>query len=160
MTDCIGHMTYLVGQTTDLPRSMRRLQSVPDGNSAYRSGVPRKPYRSPREWLPADQQRLFGSPTPESLNWHTPDTELEEVLLAAAKTQSDLAFHIRASGYYIPTVTIATQADLHPDTVRDILNGSKHASLAALYALTAAVGRDLTVTTQPHPRLPSEGEPK
>lgn len=156
MTDRKGYMTARVGREAEVDVPYAAIATGSRRNCVYRSGVPRKPYRSPRDWLPAHQRRLFGGPMPESLDWHTPETELEEALLDAAKAQSNLAFRIRTSGYYVPTATIAAEADLHPDTVRDILNGSKHASLAALFALTAAVGRDLTVTSAHRPR-PSEG---
>ena len=159
MADSLGHTPYAVGQKTELDAPYAAIEPVPDGIYAYGSSVPRKPYRSPREWLPARQQGLFGGPNPESLDWHTPETDLEVALLAAAKAQSNLAFGIRASGYYIPTANTAAQVDLHPDTVRDVLNGSKHASLAVLYALTDAVGRDLTVMSQHRPPQPAESDP-
>jgi hypothetical protein len=109
--------------------------------------VPRKPYRSPRDWLRADQTRLFGTSPASGLQWRAPQSRLETALLAAAQRQSDLAFSIRISmSYDRATSALAAFADLHPETVRDVLNGSKHVSITALYALTLGVGLDLNVT--------------
>lgn len=111
--------------------------------------MPRKPYRSPRAWLHADQTRLFGNSPATGLQWHAPQSRLETALLAAAQRQSDLAFSIRVNmSYDRATSVLAAFADLHPETVRDVLNGSKHASLTALYALTLGVGLELSVAAR------------
>ena len=115
--------------------------------------VPRKPYRSPRDWLPADQRRSFGHSFADGLDWHTPTTDLETALLNAAKQQCNLSFRIRVnSGWRKPTPALAAAVDLHVDTVRDILKGNTHATLATLHALTAELGLDLTVTSAPTAR--------
>lgn len=117
-----------------------------DGTPSVQA-VPRKPYRSPRDWLLNDQSRFFGTVPVDGLQWNVPQSPLEEALVAAAKRQNDLAFQIRMSMTYNKgTAALATFADLHPDTVRDVLNGSKHASLTALHALTVGIGLELTVT--------------
>lgn len=109
--------------------------------------MPRKPYRSPRDWLAADQSRFFGTVPVDGLQWNVPQSPLEEALFAAAKRQNDLALQIRMSMTYNKgTAALAAFADLHPDTVRDVLNGSKHVSLTALYALTLGIGLEPTVT--------------
>ncbi len=113
--------------------------------------MPRKPYRSPRDWLHADETRWFGHARAKGLNWCTPQSGLEQALLAAAQSQNDLAFRIRIKfNYDKATAALAAFADLHPDTVRDTLNGSKHATLAVLHALTAGVGLNFTVATKAH----------
>ncbi|MCY7401140.1 MAG: hypothetical protein LH477_09300 [Nocardioides sp.] len=122
--------------------------------------MPRKPYRSPRDWLPIDQRRNFGYGYATALNWLTPTSELEHSLVAAAKQQSDLAHRIRISiarAVYMPD--LAASIDVHVDTVRDILNGSQHANLALITALSNAVGLNITVTAR---RLdhPAESDPK
>lgn len=99
--------------------------------------------------MPADQTRLFGHAQAERLTWSTPETALDQALLAAAQRQNDLAFRIRLGlSYNRDTSALAAFADLHPDTVRDTLNGSKHATLALLHALTAGVELNLTVATK------------
>lgn len=111
--------------------------------------MPRKPYRSPRDWLVPAQSSRFGHGTAEGLEWQHAATPLDEALQAAARKQNDLAFLIRLNFKYDrATTALAAFADLHPDTVRDILNGSKHATLAVLHALTAGVGLNLTVATK------------
>lgn len=111
--------------------------------------MPRKPYRSPRDWLQADQTRLFGNTWSDGLNWRTPQSALEQALLVAAQRQNDLAFQIRIRfNYNKATSALAAFADLHPDTVRDILNGSKHATLTVLHVLTAGVSLNLTATAR------------
>lgn len=68
-------------------------------------------------------------------------------MLAAAQKQNDLAFKVRVNmNYDKATSALAAFADVHPDTVRDVLNGSKHVTLTALYALTSGVGLQLAVT--------------
>ncbi len=120
--------------------------------------MPRKPYRSPRDWLHPDQTRLFGNDSAQRLTWHTPQSDLEQALLTAAQQQNDLAFTVRVSGgRRMPTPALAIFADLHPDTVRDILNGSKHATLAVLHALTVGVGRELTIASSKGDRQSPEG---
>jgi hypothetical protein len=117
--------------------------------SAYRSAVPRKPYRSPRDWLTGDHSNSFGHTSAGSLDWKTPQSGLEEALLVAAKQQSDLSFSIRVNSEWgTGTSQMASFADLHADTVRDVLNGTKHGTLAVLYALANAIGLTLTVTPQ------------
>lgn len=109
--------------------------------------VPRKPYRSPRDWLDAAQSSHFGHGSADGFQWQKPETALDEALLAAAQMQNDLAFRIRiAFTYNNATSAVASFSDLHPDTVRDILNGSKHATLSVLYALARGVGLDAAVT--------------
>jgi hypothetical protein len=121
--------------------------------------VPRKPYRSPRDWLQSEQTRHFGTTRADDLNWHTPQTSLDEALLAAAQQQNNLALHIRANiGHRMPTPALAAFADLHPDTVRDILNGSKHATLAVLHALTSGLGLNLSVATSKAVETTNQGE--
>lgn len=137
-------MAYHVGHMTDVDVAYAAVRRVPDGTSTYRSPVPRKPYRSPREWLPADQRRFFGWGT--NPNWPTPDGELERALVAAPKQQSHLAYSIRVRITRAMTMRdLAASIDVHADTVRDLLNGSQHANLATLHALSNAVG--LTTTT-------------
>lgn len=126
---------------------MRRNYRIRTGRAPSVRVVPRKPYRSPRDWLHADQARFFGTVRAEALQWLAPQSRLEEGLLAAAQRQCDLAFTIRLNMTYDRgTSALAAVADLHPDTVRDVLNGSKHVSLTALYALTLGVGLKLAVT--------------
>lgn len=121
--------------------------------------VPRKPYRSPREWLHADQARFFGSVPAKALQWMAPQSRLEEGLLAAAQRQSDLAFTIRLNMTYDRgTSALAAFADLHADTVRDVLTGRKHVSLAAVHALTLGVGLDLVVSHKPADPTPTESQ--
>lgn len=120
--------------------------------------MPRKPYRSPRDWLPDDQKRLFGYSQASDLGWKIPQSTLDEALLAAAKQQSDLAFVIRVSiGRNVSMPQLAASIDLHVDTLRDTLNGSRDASLAFLYALTDALGLDVTVAARRR-KLPPEDE--
>ena len=129
---------------------------MPDGTSAYRSPVPRKPYRSPRDWLPAHQRRLFGWGVP--LDWPTPTTDLERSLLAAARQQSDLAIAIRVRRGAVESMpALAASIDVHLDTIRDILNGSQHANLALMSALSNAVGLNVTITA--HQQPPAESDP-
>lgn len=95
-----------------------------------------------------EDRRLFGSTSPKQLTWLTPQSELERALLTAAQRQCSIAFTVRAlGGRRMPAPALASAVDLHPDTVRDILNGSKHATLAVLHALTNVLGRDLKITT-------------
>ena len=109
--------------------------------------MPRKPYRSPRDWLVPAHSRQFGHGSAERLDWQNAETPLDEALLSAARKQNDLAAAIRFKFNYSKATTAAAAfADLHPDTVRDILNGSKHATLAVLYALAAGVGLNPNVT--------------
>lgn len=126
---------------------MRRGCQFWTGGTPSVQAVPRKPYRSPRDWLLADQSRFFGTVPASGLQWNVPQSPLEEALFAAAKRQNNLAFQIRMSMTYDKaTAALAAFADLHPDTVRDVLNGSKHVSLTVLYALTLGVGLELTIT--------------
>lgn len=109
--------------------------------------MPRKPYRSPRAWLVDEDPWLFGRYPVAHLSWRTPESDLDAALLAAAMQQSSLALTIRAvGGGRVSSQALAAAVDLHPDTVRDILNGTKHATLAVLHALAAAVGRDVAVS--------------
>lgn len=134
---------------------MRRLSGVWTEPAPTVHPVPRKPYRSPRDWLPFEQRRNFGW---GAHDWLAPSNDLERALLDAAKQQSDLAFRIRISigrAVYMPD--LAASIGVHVDTVRDMLNGSRHANLALLYALSNAVGLDVTIAAHQHP--PAESDP-
>ena len=143
---------------TALTRRMRpscRFRTAPTPSVR---AVPRKPYRSPRDWLDTAQSSHFGHGSADGFQWQKPETALDEALLAAAQMQNDLAFRIRiAFTYNNGTSAVASFSDLHPDTVRDILNGSKHATLSVLYALARGVGLDAAVAlTRPDDRTLAE----
>lgn len=92
---------------------------------------------------------MFGHIQSEGLNWRTPQSGLEQALLVAAQRQNDLSLQIRFKfNYNKATSALSAFADLHPDTVRDILNGSKHATLTVLHVLTVGVGLNLTVAAR------------
>lgn len=123
--------------------------------------VPRKPYRSPRDWLPQDKYDQFG--VAEEPDWLVPSDDLERILLEAAQKQHSLAIGIRTrrDRRRLKTEDLARMADLAPSTVRNILNGTKHADLPVLYALTDAVALELKVTARPErpAREVEEGDP-
>ncbi|CAB4920567.1 unannotated protein [freshwater metagenome] len=98
---------------------------------------------------------MFGNSGASHLSWRDAQTPLDEALLAAAKKQCNLAFTIRITGgARMPPPALARAIGLHPDTVRDILNGSKHANLAVLHAMTATLGKDLAIKV--HARAPAD----
>lgn len=121
--------------------------------------MPRKPYRSPREWLPESKRDDFG--TAAKPPWLTPNGDLETLLLVAAQKQHLLAMGIRTHRMrnVITPKELAQKADLAVPTVRNILNGSKWADLAVLYVLTDAVSLNLTVGARP-PRDTAPEEPE
>lgn len=107
--------------------------------------MPRTPYQAPREWLHPDDRRGFGiHNSPRTLH---PARGLDEALHAAAIRQHRLAKKIRdaARDQDVNIDDLATFADLHTDTVRDILNGTSHATLASIAVLARAVGLELRV---------------
>lgn len=111
--------------------------------------MPRKPYSSPRDWLPSYDGSQFGLAL--TLPWVKPSDAREEVLRAAAKKQHLLAIGIRTHRVRqaISPDVLAARADLATPTVRNILNGSNWASLAVLYLLADAVSLDLVVVARP-----------
>lgn len=120
--------------------------------------MPRKPYRSPREWLPASERKEFG--LADRLDWLTPGDDREAILLLAAQKQHSLAMGIRTHRIRkaIAPDELAARADLSTPTVRNILNGSKWADLAVLHLLADAVSLDLSVTARP-PREAAPDQP-
>lgn len=127
---------------------------VPDGTTPTVHPVPRKPYRSPRDWLPAHQRRFFGWGA--KLDWLTPTTDLERALLSAAKQQDALAVAIRVRRGNVESMpALAASIDVHLDTIRALLNGSQHANLALISALSNAVGLNVTVATNERAPSPS-----
>lgn len=151
-------MAYTVGHIAEIDGLYAAIAAPRTEPAPTVHPVPRKPYRSPRDWLPADQRGNFGHGYATALNWLPPTTSLDEALIAAAKQQSDLAHRIRISigrAVYMPD--LAASIGVHVDTVRDMLNGSRHANLALVSALSNAVG--LNVRIAAHQQPPAESDP-
>ncbi len=108
--------------------------------------VPRLVYPYPRDWLVTAQKDRFGRQA--SLNWRTPKNALEATLIRAAQRQHSFARGIRSyrDGNGQTTADLAEATGMSEPTVRAILNGSRHASIAALFALADAVQADLNLT--------------
>lgn len=122
--------------------------------------MPKKIYRSPREWLPTsespderDERAQFGRTQAGLLNWLSPATNdlVGQALLAAAQKQHDLAIGIRRhqSLQGLTTEDLAAYAKVSAGTVRSVLNGSNHADLAILHVLCEAVKLDFRASARP-----------
>lgn len=107
--------------------------------------MPKLVYPHPRDWAADEDRNQFGKK--RTIRWNPANTLTEQATLAAAQKQHNLARGIRTyrDNAGLTTTAIAQAAGMEPSTVRAILNGSRHATLAALYALASTVDANLVV---------------
>jgi len=93
------------------------------------------------------------------MEWLPAKTVRDKALLRSARQQHKIAQRIirERDAKMLTTEQLADRADLHPDTVRAILNGSTHATLAVLSVLSDAVGLRFAAVSKPPDDSPGRG---